>query len=491
MQSENFDDKLRQAAEQHHPSYDEKAWTKMEKLLDRELPQKEDRRRRFLFFLLLILLLGGGMTWLILEKPWRPGELITTTKGETDHKEKPGQQDSSQEKTGSKPASQEIATGDNKETGKPGTQGTAGDHNNTRTENDESKKEQGLHKAATITVVAPEKKGISKTNGIRKVKAPAKKEDSDFEAEVFQGGIAGKVKAGNNTSQKDDGANRNEILIGKADVTDKKNDVVTKTADDKRDRNVAETDGTKKDGQNDKKTDAAINQPQSPKDSAGQPSEPVVKEEEAAIVKKNKKRNSFSFSLSAGPDISAIGWDNPGKIRMVSGAGIGYTIKERWTIRTGFYSASKIYDAKPADYKPAAPVPNQYLENIAADCKVYEIPLTLSYRFRKSSKGSPFASAGLSSFIMKKEKYDYYYYYPGNPQPYIYTHKEENKYKHYFSVLSLSAGYQRRINQTFSLAIEPYLKLPLAGVGYGNVKLKSAGVLISIGITPFGQGGGK
>ena len=44
MQFENFDNKLRQAAEQHHPDYDEKAWTNMEKLLDRDLPRKDDRR---------------------------------------------------------------------------------------------------------------------------------------------------------------------------------------------------------------------------------------------------------------------------------------------------------------------------------------------------------------------------------------------------------------------------------------------------------------
>jgi hypothetical protein len=32
---------------------------------------------------------------------------------------------------------------------------------------------------------------------------------------------------------------------------------------------------------------------------------------------------------------------------------------------------------------------------------------------------------------------------------------------------------------------EPYIKLPLTGVGYGKVKLNSGGVLFSIGVNPF------
>src|SRR6185295_3732485 len=86
MQFENFDNKIRQAAEQHHPEYDGKAWTNMEKLLDRHLPQKEDRRRRVIFFLLLFLLLGGG-AWIIISKPWQPGnQTLTTTTGNAEKK---------------------------------------------------------------------------------------------------------------------------------------------------------------------------------------------------------------------------------------------------------------------------------------------------------------------------------------------------------------------------------------------------------------------
>ena len=50
---------IRDAAENHHPAYNDKAWDKMEKLLDKHLPEEKDRKRP-LFFLLLFLLLGGA-----------------------------------------------------------------------------------------------------------------------------------------------------------------------------------------------------------------------------------------------------------------------------------------------------------------------------------------------------------------------------------------------------------------------------------------------
>jgi hypothetical protein len=148
-----------------------------------------------------------------------------------------------------------------------------------------------------------------------------------------------------------------------------------------------------------------------------------------------------------------------------------------------------VYDAKPADYKPSNPVLfPEYLKTISAECRVYEIPLTVAYNFGRSPKHGTFVAAGLSSFIMKKEEYRYKYQYPGSPDPWYYTHKEENKFKHYFSSLSLSGGYQRRINKTFSLAVEPYFKLPLAGVGYGKIKLNNAGILFSLNVSPFQSG---
>ncbi len=50
MLDEENDKIIKEAAEHYHPGYDDKAWEKMEQLLDEHLPQKKERR--WIFFIL-------------------------------------------------------------------------------------------------------------------------------------------------------------------------------------------------------------------------------------------------------------------------------------------------------------------------------------------------------------------------------------------------------------------------------------------------------
>ena len=47
---DHMDEIIREASKSHHPVYDDKAWDKMEALLDKHLPVKKDRRRPVIFF---------------------------------------------------------------------------------------------------------------------------------------------------------------------------------------------------------------------------------------------------------------------------------------------------------------------------------------------------------------------------------------------------------------------------------------------------------
>ena len=65
----------------------------------------------------------------------------------------------------------------------------------------------------------------------------------------------------------------------------------------------------------------------------------------------------------------------------------------------------------------------------------------------------------------------------------IKNYKNENS--HIFSVLNLSGGYQHHLSDRVSVMGEPYVKIPVSGVGYGKVKLNSAGVLFTVSVRPF------
>jgi hypothetical protein len=214
--------------------------------------------------------------------------------------------------------------------------------------------------------------------------------------------------------------------------------------------------------------------------------EPLI-EKPVANKSKKKTTNSFFFTLSAGADVSFAGSDKLGTAKLLAGAGLGYSFNKRFTIRTGVYSGRKIYSASAENYHPPAGfyMHYRYLQNVDADCKVIEIPVSFSYNFSVSKKQNWFVSGGLSSFLMKKESYNYFYKYTATGPTVNKESVINNENKHYFSVLTVSGGYQRNLNKNVSIMVEPYIKMPLSGVGYGKVKLNSTGLLFSVGIKPF------
>ncbi|MEO8961205.1 MAG: hypothetical protein ABI325_04945, partial [Ginsengibacter sp.] len=148
----------------------------------------------------------------------------------------------------------------------------------------------------------------------------------------------------------------------------------------------------------------------------------------------------------------------------------------------------KIYDANLSDYHPPARFWNYYpdLKYINADCKIYEVPLIVNYNFRQTPKYTWFGSAGISSFFMKKEDYSFLSKSSSGQTSYN-NYTINNKNQHYLSSIRLSAGYVRKLKNNISILAEPYLALPLTGVGYGKVKLYSAGILFTINVKPFAQ----
>jgi hypothetical protein len=55
-----------------------------------------------------------------------------------------------------------------------------------------------------------------------------------------------------------------------------------------------------------------------------------------------------------------------------------------------------------------------------------------------------------------------------------------NQNQHLLRILNLTAGVEYGLGTRWNLLAEPYVKVPLAGVGMGKVKLLSAGVLFGL-----------
>jgi hypothetical protein len=211
----------------------------------------------------------------------------------------------------------------------------------------------------------------------------------------------------------------------------------------------------------------------------------VNKNKKPSAALKNKFLENIGFSVFASPEVNTVKFKGSDKVTVSYGAGINYTIGKHFTLQAQFAKTRKVYVTDRKGYNPPAGsslIPIDTLK-VNADCKVWDIPVNLRYSFTGNIKNSFFISAGISSYIMKKEIYNFAYYDQG-----VYETKQriiENENKHSFCNLNLSVGYQYWLNKKWSIGFEPYFKLPLNGIGAGKVKLTSTGALFSLTFKPL------
>ena len=425
MLFDNFDKKIREAAEQHHPAYDENAWRKMESLLNQHLPRQKGRRRYFLLAF-TILLVGGG-AFLLLSTPHAKNadQAVQQTRPTTNNK------------------TEADKTDKNATVVLPGI--------------DKTNKEMATDNAGTTTGIADE---ISSSPRIADQKITVIRQ-------LNQKPGRNELLLNNSADNQDndiavDQPGKKSDFLQQAPVSLQPNEIIAKN------ENVANNPIAKK-------ADNATSTQQLPSSSS------------TKTTSKNgrpNRMNGLSFFVSAGPDISKAQNSKAGKVTMSWGLGVAYTL-DRFTLKTGVFSANKIYWAGPEDYKlKYAPPANWKFMGADANCRVIEIPVKLSYNFAVKNKSNWFAGAGLSTYLMKRENYMYEYE-STNGNSYYKSYETKNENKHYFSVLNLSGGYSYHLSNTISLSAEPYMEVPFTGIGAGKVHLNSGGILFTVGVSPF------
>lgn len=212
------------------------------------------------------------------------------------------------------------------------------------------------------------------------------------------------------------------------------------------------------------------------------------KETASGITPADKKKaksfatrgKGWSFSLLTGVDQSTVKFKYGYKPGINAGLMLGYHFNDKWAIKSGVIYTQKNYKLAGTDF--TAPkgtwLSNYKLDEVEGYCRMWEVPLLVNYTIRKTNRKSINLAAGLSSYFMTKENYDYYYYYQSNPVSRNASYNSTDT--HILSVAHLSAGFESRLSKNISLQIEPYAKIPLGGLGYGNIKLSSFGINFSV-----------
>lgn len=210
-------------------------------------------------------------------------------------------------------------------------------------------------------------------------------------------------------------------------------------------------------------------------DAATDSTKSAVKEPQPQLLSK------FGITLVLGPDFSTVSFVRPEKASTNVGVIVSYHFTNRWAISTGIVRARKVYGAKPDDYHPGTDYwQGRHLpDDINAVCAVLDIPVNVKYTIIMQPRQAVYVQTGLSSYFMRSEDYRYDYTNYGKPYSQHWVVKNQNQ--HLFRVLNVSAGYSRQVGPGISVGAEPFIKIPLAGIGAGKVNLTSMGLFFTLG----------
>lgn len=190
-----------------------------------------------------------------------------------------------------------------------------------------------------------------------------------------------------------------------------------------------------------------------------------------------KNKSVFSLSILAAPDLNGVNSFHNGQVGVNLGFQLGIQISKKWSISTGAVYAVKPYginiNTNTTNYT-ANGAYAQPLNYIDANCRVLDIPLNLNYQLYNKGKNTLNVGSGLSSYFMLRETYRYDY------GPEYSTVQIKNRNQHIMGVLNLNTTYTGHVNAHFSIIAQPYIKLPLTGIGNGRVDLQSTGIGLGV-----------
>ena len=195
-----------------------------------------------------------------------------------------------------------------------------------------------------------------------------------------------------------------------------------------------------------------------------------------------QKAYKFAIGLTYAPDLTSTGFFNRQQLAQSFGVQFVYKINRKWGLQTGISYVKKKYEADPENYEPYENYwqykTNGYIpDEVYGNCGVIDIPVNITFNWSGAGRFSFVTTAGISSYFLLDE--EYYYEFDNYPNAsYGWSTTENSRF--IGGIINASFGVSVKVNKRTSLLMEPYLKIPVQNVGYGNLKLFSTGSFFTI-----------
>ena len=208
---------------------------------------------------------------------------------------------------------------------------------------------------------------------------------------------------------------------------------------------------------------------------------PITEIKKASDIFNQGNEKGFYWGLLAGPQFSEVKQQGMERSGFDAGTLAGYRINKKLAIESGFFFSAKYYYSD-AQYFKMAPDPtmpaNMVLMDLKGKSNVMEIPIKLRYDFINKRNNKFFTTAGLSSYLLTKENNNYHAMVNGTEDYMEKSYKKNSVYG--AASVNISAGVEYRFVKQNLIRIEPYLHIPIKGIGVGSMPVTSAGIHIGI-----------
>ena len=454
LSDKELDRLSKEAAEQYDAGQNTSGWDQLQHKLDKELPiYGREKRRRFLFFLIFfVLLTGGGLIYFYITSPRPSDKLVNNTIFE---------------KQVIPPNPVPVPSNNRADNPK------ITNRNDYSIKNEKNKvthplnelTESGKNQSIKLT-----DKASRKPLHLNHKKNPSTKIKSTWNAAAPNSNREVNKTTGHDNQQKK--AADSSVII--SNIREATNDLINNSPSTETLISLPDKINTPKgiDSTNDQTVSVSKYVTEN---------KMVAIEKEKKVTKgKVKASLPFTVGMIAGTDYSNVKFTHNDKPGYNFGVILSWQFSKRFSLNTGAVYAKKNYSANGNDFHP----PKGYWTNnikineVIGSCWMIDIPLDMRVDIHSGKSGKWFVSSGVSTYLMKKEEYDYHYMYYGTYTVRNWTNDKNSNY--IFSVGNLSAGYEKLLSNHLSVQAEPYLKIPLKGVGFGKMQMNSYGLNVSI-----------
>ncbi|MEO6668689.1 MAG: hypothetical protein ABIN36_04370 [Ferruginibacter sp.] len=161
---------------------------------------------------------------------------------------------------------------------------------------------------------------------------------------------------------------------------------------------------------------------------------------------------------------------------------LGYNINSKLSIEASFALQQKKYDTYGKDFsldKIGSSMPaGMIIEKLHSITSVAAFSLGIRYKVIEHKRASIYGSVALSAYDVTREENAYSVSLNGNRAMMKGMYKANNAKLP--AVVGFAVVYAYQINKKTAVRVEPYLKVPIQGIGVGSVPVTSAGVQLGI-----------